>query len=171
MHIQMKRQIEINAPAKDVWNVVAYQYAQIGQWASSISASESIAGIPTPDGAPVAGRACYAPGFGGDAREEFTYYDEEAMRFGYQAIGELPLMLKRAENNWAVRTVGPDKSVAEFRAKIDYDLFPGLLMVPMLKLMGGRMGRQLLEELKYYVEEGKPHPRKVKTQQEAPVAA
>lgn len=124
-----------------------------------------------PTGAPVGGRACYAPGFGGDAREAFTYYDEETMHFGYQAIGKLPLMLKRAENNWAVRSLGPGKSVAEFRAEIDYDLFPGLFMAPLLKMMGGRMGGQLLKELKYYVEKGQPHPHKVRAQQKQPVAA
>jgi hypothetical protein len=171
MYLQMKQQIEIGAPARDVRHIVAHQFDQIGQWASSISVSESIAALPVPDGAPVGGRACYAPGFGGDAQEKFTYYDEEAMRFGYQAIGKIPLGLKCAENNWAVHPVVPHKSVAEFRAEIDYDLFPGLFMAPLLKVMGGRMGGQLLEELKYYVEEGKPHPRKVKALQKQPLTA
>ena len=86
------------------------------------------------------------------------------MRFGYQAIGELPRFFKRAENNWHVHSLGPDKSVVEFRAEVDLTLFPGLFLILMMPFVKHIWGRRTLEELKYYVEHDQPHPRKLKAQ-------
>jgi hypothetical protein len=87
------------------------------------------------------------------------------MRFGYQATEGRPWFLKRAENHWVVRALGPQTSVVESRAELDVGLFPGVFLAPLLKLLMGRVGAQFSEELKYYVEHDQPHPRKLKAQQ------
>ena len=56
MHIQLNDQITIKAPAKKVWSVLAHDFADIGQWASSIPASKANADLPVPEGAEVGGR-------------------------------------------------------------------------------------------------------------------
>ncbi|HFE66031.1 MAG TPA: SRPBCC family protein [Chloroflexi bacterium] len=116
MHLQLKGKIEINAPADKVWQVIAHNYGDIGQWAVMIPASSAITDIPALDGAPVAGRVCSAQGFG-DVREQFTYYDEQAKRFGYIAVEGLPSFMSRAENNWSVRSLGPEKSEVAMRGR------------------------------------------------------
>lgn len=40
--------------------------------------------------------------------------------------------------------------------------FIGTIMKPMMKMQMSGMGNQFLEEFKYYVEKGNPHPRKLK---------
>lgn len=164
MKLHMNQETTVNAPAGDVWHVLAHEFDQIGRWSAGISESMAIVDLPVPEGATVGGRACLTPGFGSDAQEEFTYYDEETMRFGYQATGEIPWSLSHAENNWSVQALDAYTSRVAFRAEVEANLFPGLLLMPMIKLYGGRLGRETLEELKYYVEEGQPHPRKVKAQ-------
>ena len=159
MHLQMKQQTTINAPAADVWRVIAHEFAQIGEWASFITDSEAVEDIAPPAGATVGGRA-FSGAFG-DVQEGFTYYDEEAMHFGYTGIGDPPAFIKDSENNWTVRALGSDKSVVESRAEMEFNLFPGLLLMPVIKMQMGRMSPKLLAELKYYVEHGQPHPRKV----------
>src|SRR5262245_62028145 len=111
MHIQLNDHITINASAEKVWRVLAHEFANIGQYASAIQAAKAVTDIPVPEGAEIAGRVCATavPGF--DAvREQFTYYDEQAMRFGYQATEGRPWFLKHAENHWAVRALGPQTS-------------------------------------------------------------
>ena len=167
MRVRMKDQITINASASKVWRVVAHEFDQIGQWSSGIAASTPTTDLPVPDGATVSGRVCLAPGFGADATEAFTYYDEQALRFGYRAIGELPWpwLLKRAENNWQVRSLGPDRAKAEFSAEVEVKPFPGLFLIPLIPLFKNVLGTRTLEELKHYVEHDQPHPRKQKALQ------
>jgi len=166
MHLQLKSHMTINASAKKVWRVLAHDFDTIGQWASAIPRSQAIADLPAPEGAQVGGRVCATavPGFA-DVQETFMYYDEPSMRFGYQATEGRPWFLKRAENHWVVRSLGPHTSLVEARAELDVSLFPALFLAPLLKLHMGRVGVRSFEELKYYVEHDQPHPRKLKTQQ------
>jgi hypothetical protein len=112
------------------------------------------------------------PGFAA-VKETFTQYDEPTMRFAYQATEGCPWFLTRAENHWAVRSLGPDASLVQTRAELHVRLFPGLFLAPLLKLQMGRIGVRTLEELKYYVEHDQVHPRKLKAQrkrlQESPL--
>src|SRR5919198_3597574 len=123
MRIHLNNQMTISAPAQKVWRVLAHEFANIGQWVSAIPHSQAVTDVPAPDGAQVAGRVCATavPGF--DAvREQFTYYDEQAMRFAYQATDGRPFFIKRAENHLAVRSLGPETSVVESRAELDVSL-------------------------------------------------
>jgi hypothetical protein len=166
MHLQLKGQIRINAPAQNVWHILAHEFSTVGQWASSIPESQAISDIPAPEGAAVGGRVCATavPGFAA-VRETFTYYDEQSMRFGYEPAEGRPWFIKQAENHWAVHSLGPRTSLVESRAEIDVGLFPGVLLAPLLKLFMGRVGAQFFEELKFYAEQDRPHPRKLKAQQ------
>jgi hypothetical protein len=167
MRIQLNGQIAINAPATKVWRVLGHEFANIGQWVSAIPHSQAVTDIPAPDGAEVAGRVCATgvPGFAA-VQEHFTYYDEQAMRFAYQATNGRPFFIKRAENHLAVRSLGSETSVVESRAELELSLFPGVLLAPLLKLFIGRVAAQFFEELKYYVEHDRPHPRKLEAQQQ-----
>lgn len=165
MHTQMKVQITINASAHKVWQILAHEFDNIGRWAAAIEESSADTNIPAPSGAEVGGRVCSAQGFG-DVREEFTYYDESALRFGYKATKGLPAWLvKRAENNWSVHPLGPNKCIVKSRGEIDYTLIPGLFLIPVFKFQMNRIASRLFEELKYYAEQDQPHPRKLKAQQ------
>lgn len=163
MHVQMDNQITINAPAHDVWRVLAHEFGDVDQWASSVTESNPMTDVPIPEGAKVGGRAFFGQSFG-DVQEVFTYYDEQSMRYGYTGLGDLPWFLNSAENNWRVRSLDPNKSVVETKPNIDLKLLPGLFLIPIFKFQFGKIGQQLLEELKYYIEQGQPHPRKLKQQ-------
>jgi hypothetical protein len=166
MQLQFKGQRRINAPAYKVWRVLAHEFGNIGQFASAIPASKVVTDIPAPEGAQVAGRVCTTnvPGVAA-VRETFTYYDEQSMRFGYEATEGRPWFVKRAENHWVVRPLGADTSVVESRAELEMRLFPGVFLAPLVKLFMGRVGVRFFEELKYFVEHDQPHPRKLKAQQ------
>lgn len=169
MHLEIRRQITIEAPADDVWRVLAHEYARIDRWVSLITESEPAADVPALDGAPVGGRVCAnsVPGFD-VVQEEFIYYDEEGRRFGYAATKGLPSFFTKAENNWSVRSLGPDRCLVESQGDMELKNFPGLILAPILKFQMGRIASQVGEELKHYVELGQPHPRKAKAGPEQP---
>ena len=165
MQIEIKGQTVIDAPASKVWGVLAHDFANIGRWATIIPDSRPDTTVSAPEGAPVGARVCSnsVPGFG-DVREEFLTYDEEGKRFSYKATDGLPLFIESAVNNWSVRSVGPNRSVVEARGKVQMRLIPGLFLAPFMKLQLGRSAAQVGEELKYFIEQGHPHPRKMKAQ-------
>jgi hypothetical protein len=99
-------------------------------------------------------------------REQFTYYDEQAMRFGYAATEGRPWFITHAENHWQVRALGPNRSVVEAQAELELRLFPAVLLAPLLKLVMRRTGAQFSEELKYFIEHDQAHLRKLKAQQQ-----
>ena len=121
MHIQIKGQITINTPADKAWRVLAYEFGNIGHWATAIAESAAVTDQPGPDGSAYSGRVCTAPGFG-DVQENFTYYDEARMRFGYIATRGLPGFITRAENNWSVRSLGLINVRSQFGAR---SIWPG----------------------------------------------
>jgi hypothetical protein len=162
MRMHLRSHLAINAPATEVWHVIAHQFDAIGQWASSIPVSYAVPEAPAPLGAEVGARVC-ATGVRGfkDVRERFTSYDEQAMRFAYEATAGLPWLVRHAENHWHVHPLSQSRCEVEAQAVVDLRAIPGLFLAPLLKLQMNRLGRQVLEELKYYVEHGQPHPRKV----------
>lgn len=158
MKFQMKKQIMIIAPAQKIWHILAHDFDKIGQWSSDLIESTAKNNGAPKDGAPMCGRVCSSSGFGIEKVEEvFTYYDEENMRFGYKGT-VMPNYIKSAENNWKVIELEPGKSIAEFNAHVDINPLIGLLMKPYFNIIGPRV----LEELKYFAENDKPHPRKIK---------
>lgn len=163
MKIEIGGPFIVEASAERVWQVLAHEYGNIGKWASAIPQSASIFDGSAPDGAPACGRVCgnNVAGFG-DVTERFTYYDEKAMRFGYEATEGLPSFVHSAVNNWSVRPLDPSRCEVTARGEVELPWFPGFLVAPMMKWQLGRLGKQTTEEFKYYVENGRPHPRKQK---------
>ena len=161
MIFKMSKQIEINAPAEKVWRIIAHEFDKMSRWSSDLHDTWAKKEGVAPEGAPVCGRVCYTHGFGGGEVEEvFTYYNEQEMQYGYKGT-VLPKYINSAGNNWRVRSLGAERSVADFMAEVDLNPVLGVLVKPYLRIVGSRA----LEELKYYAEQDKPHPRKIKAMQ------
>lgn len=162
MKIQMKKEITIQTPAQKVWRILAHEFDKMGEWSSDLHDTRAIIEGFRPVGAKVCGRVCASHGFSGreEIEEVFTYYEEENMRFGYKGT-KIPWFIKSAENNWSVRSLGKDRSVAEFLGKVELNAFLALLVKPYFE----KLGRRVLEELKYYAEKDETHPRKNKALQ------
>lgn len=161
MHTQIKGQIIIDAPAEKVWQIVAHDFENIGQWASAIPTSYATADTPTFADAPVDGRVCTNSVAGFDhIHETFTRFNEEAMQFSYEATDGMPGFMEKAENNWSVSPLNANQCTVEARGEVDVKAFPGVILIPFLKWQMGRIGKQTMVELKYFAENDQPHPRK-----------
>jgi len=158
--MKIKRTLTVNAPPKQVWDILGPNYTRAGDWASSVFASDARPGTPKIAAAPVAGRVCQTSL--GPFTETIEAYDESRRHVAYSATGDkMPGFVKRLVNTWTVR---PKGSVSEIEMELNADIaFPfNILMGPMMKLQFGEVLREATEELKHYVETGKPHPRKLK---------
>lgn len=164
--MNITRSIIIDAPLDTVWHTAAHEFDQISVWASLVSDSEAATDGETPAGADLSGRVCSTPF--GKTYEQFETYNEADHSFTYAvSFDKMPGFIKKTTNTWKVEAVGTTQSRLSMSADMDLNLFPGSLMrLP----MSFQMGRTLvlnLEEIKHYIETGKPHPRKVKQLEKA----
>ena len=155
---------EINASADKVWTILAHQFAEIGDWASTVHTSRVIDMSEVPNDfnvaatAPVPGRA--TTNELGELREILTEYSEANKELTFRVAG-LPRIMKSAVDIQKVIPKGPDKCLMTF----DIEMIargPFRLLGPVLKqrLTGG-LG-DLLKELKLYAETGQLSEKKRK---------
>jgi hypothetical protein len=158
--MDLRAEVIIHAPAPVVWAVLGERFGQISQWAAPITSS-ALAGPPGVG----AVRTCHIAGFGpikpGAIKERLIAFDPEARSFTYAAIDGLPGFVKRAINRWSVHARGERLCLVRTHAALE-------LRGPMRSLgfyLERRLqadGSRALDELRHYIEEGRPHPRKLR---------
>lgn len=154
-------EIEVDAPVDRVWNVVALEFDRIGEWASVISHStRRDPHTDTDDQGPPKDRVCRTnlPGFG-DVVETVIDYDDTSHGFTYTGSG-LPGWIGTASNSWSVRSVGPGRTAVTFVPSVQSHGLLGQLLLPLFLRLGQKMARDLLDDLRTFVETGQPSPRK-----------
>ncbi len=72
-----------------------------------------------------------------------------------------PWFIKNISNTWTVSTSNPSERVVRIEPEININILLGLLMKLFMPLLL-KLGTNTIEELKYYIENEKPHPRKLK---------
>jgi hypothetical protein len=164
--MKTKKIITIDAAGDKIWDVFAHDFDNADKWMASIPNSfGQDNGEKYPD-CSSAGRVCEL-GSGPDgmqAKESFLAYSEEnrtctvLIEFLNTPFG-FPLVQNVAE--FSLVEQGKNQSVVSF--SITSTLKPlAFIIYPVIKFGFGFFINQILEELKFYVENGTPHPRKVK---------
>ncbi|MCA9890338.1 MAG: SRPBCC family protein, partial [Anaerolineae bacterium] len=157
--MKLSREIIVNASADAVWKVLAHEFGSVGEWASGVAHSVANHALAIPEGATVGGRVCQVPGFG-ELNESFTAYDEQGKTYTFEAKG-LPFIVRAAHNTWRVQPLGNDKCRVSFAAEMQLMPVVGLLAAVPMRVQLGTLLKNAVEELKYYVETGSIHPRKL----------
>jgi len=157
--MELSNETIIHAPADRVWHVVAHHFAQIGDWATAIAASRPLQGSADA-GAPADGRVCETgmrmfP----HVEETILVLDERARTLTYAGAG-LPVFVSEARNRWQVTALGDHRTSVRVDATMKMTGIVGRLLAVPLRLWLTREGKKTLDDLKYYVEHGRPSPRK-----------
>jgi len=162
---------KVNASAEKVWEVFAHGFDDAHKWMASVPHSYSQTNGESFDGAQSDGRVCELSSNpdGMKASEQFLAYNEEQRTatvkidfvdtafFFPVKFNTLNFSLVEIDNNHSSMTW-------QFRSKIK----PlGYLIWPFIRLGFGTFVGQIMEELKFYVENGTPHPRKLKAMEKA----
>ena len=160
--MRIQQSIDIAAPADVAWDVVGHRFAEVSAWASAIPASQLV-GEATTSGAPGDGRACSVatPGFE-HIVEQLTAYDGDRMQLTYRAASGMPSSVTHAENTWRVEALGAGRSRVTMDAVVRAR-GAGRLAGPILSVVLRRLGRVTLDDLRVYVETGRPSARKARS--------
>jgi carbon monoxide dehydrogenase subunit G len=80
----------------------------------------------------------------------------------YQAYDGMPKMIRYATNTWQVMDLGNGKSLLKMKMDFNVGGMMGKMMKGMMKKKLSKLGTQLANDFKYYVENGKPTAKKQK---------
>lgn len=146
--------LDVNVSAEKLWRVAGEQFGQVGQYASGLSSSH-LEGPLEVGGT----RVCMI----GKTKmvETLLSYDAEERTLSYRLVhGGPQAMMKKAENHWAITSLGPHRSRLTLTPTVEFKwwAFPmGLLF----KLEIRSVFQTFFDELKHYAETGMVHPRKL----------
>jgi hypothetical protein len=151
------RKLTIEKSVEKTWDVLGNQFADIDKWASLISKSE-VSGDSKIPGVSFSIRSTETKG--GPTKQELTSFNSDQHTLSYKAISGTPFFFKSVKAKWSLSSASENTT----NLVLDFEvLFKGIggLLSPVVKKKLGNVGDQLLEEFKYFVENEKPHPRKL----------
>jgi hypothetical protein len=157
---RLHAQVTIDAPAEAVLEVVGHRFDRIGEWATVIASSGPAPGEARVTGAPVAGRVCHTGiGLVPQVTERLVDYDEETRGLTHEAEG-LPRFLGAASNRWHVTALDEHRTIVGLDATLEVHGVLGRILYPLVRLWIARTTPRFLDDLRHYVETGRPSPRK-----------
>ncbi len=164
--MKITKHVTIEASAEKVWKVFAHDFDQASEWMASVPNSYGKNLGKEFEGAKSSGRVCEldANPNGIKASESFLAYDEKNKSCTVDiSLLNTPALVPILGNvlNFSVKDSGQNQS------SVTWIITPKLkpfayLLYPLIKFGLGLFIGQIIGELKYFVENGKPHPRKVK---------
>ncbi len=157
--MQIIKEITVNKNIEAAWKILGHEFAEAYKWASAVAHSEGKgSGV---NGATCSERGCDIPSMG-KTKEKIIEFSNERHLLSYDVYEGMPSTVKQAKNTWQLTPVSQGVSKLKMRMEIQLGGLMGTLMQPMIKMMMSKMGNELVEEFKFYVENGQPHPRKIK---------
>ncbi len=151
--------LQINAPASEVWHIVAHEFENVSKWASDVDHSVKASNRAILEGADVGGRVCLSKY--GEITEGFIHFDEAGMTFTYDAEGgAVPFFIKRTKNTTKVEPKGDHTCIVSIGPEVEFLPIIGLIVRFPMQMFMRTVLRNTLEELKHYAETGEVHPRK-----------
>ncbi|NOU47286.1 MAG: SRPBCC family protein [Bacteroidales bacterium] len=159
--IIIKQELIIKAPIQKAWQVLGPEFADAYKWASSIKHSEA-RNHETINGSTCTERGCNVSGIG-NIKEKILQYSETEHILSYQVYEGMPKMVKYAANTWKLSDLGNGTTKLEMQIEMKVAGFMGNMMKGMMRKKMTKLSKQITEEFQYYIENGKPHPRKLKS--------
>ncbi|MGR3289776.1 MAG: SRPBCC family protein [Paracoccaceae bacterium] len=158
----LSTKITVAAPASEVWSVLLDDYMALDTWMAAIDRTRPLTDSNDNTLARIAEIGAGAPG----AWLEETAKDVNPSRRSMTIVTELKGLpkiapLKGYTSKIRVHEISPSQTEVTWDATADIKFFAVLFSAPLKKGLTAGFFRGI-EELKHFVETGKPHPRKQK---------
>ena len=150
----------INTTIDKAWKVLGPEFADAYKWASSIKHSQA-RDNKSFNGSTCTERGCDVSGIGSIKEKILEYSDTEHL-LSYEVYEGMPKMVTYMTNYWKLTPFGDGKVKLEMRMEMKTGGFMGWMMKGMMKKKMSKIADETIDEFKYYVENGNPHPRVTK---------
>ena len=144
--MEIRKQIEIDAPADAAWAVLR-EVGDISSWASMVTHSEATGNAK--------GEVRVCQTSLGKLTENILEHADDQRVLAYDAKSDsMPFFIKHLQNRWEITPINNERCRVKMKATVDimfpFNVFPG----PMVKLKFSQNLGQVLEEFRYYIETG-----------------
>jgi hypothetical protein len=160
------KKISINASSNAVWKIFATDFENAHIWMAGVPNSFGKELGKRHEGANSAGRVCEldSKANGLKAYETILNVDEKLKTMLVRiTFKNAPFLIPIIANNADFNVTDTTEGKSEVVFTVTSELKPiAYLFFPLIKLGLGVFIKQIIEELKFYVENGTPHPRKLK---------
>ncbi|MFT5780502.1 MAG: hypothetical protein ACI837_003464 [Crocinitomicaceae bacterium] len=158
--VKMTKSLEVNVSAENLWEIIGPGFADAGKWSTAIDHSAGH-GEAKFDGATCDTRSCdlSAKGFS-SVNERITEYEPSKHTMSFDVYAGMPGFVTYMNNRTVITDLGNGKSKAELSITMHMKPFMGALMGGMLSKNLSNLIDSALDDLKVYVETGKPSDRK-----------
>jgi len=156
--------VEFKKPVDHVWKVVAADFDQATVWMASVHRSYAKTEGVFAKTAPMQGRICHLSS--SDSKnmvdETIIEFDERGHIFRFEVVPfNMPAIFPFHKNNISITMTDLEGGGTKMRWDMDVNLrLAGFLLYPLVKVGLSKGFDNILDELKFYVENGHPHPRK-----------
>ena len=162
--MRIVKKIKINKPINQVWKVWAEDFDRAGIWMAQVDHTIQKVNGTKIEEAPMIGRVCnFTPNpNGAKAIEDIIFYDPNNHKMNLRVVAEnVPIPLKQNIFKTSLKELSDNQTEIEVEANIELK-WKGYFLYPIIKKGFNKSYRELLEELKYFIEKDKVHPRKQK---------
>jgi hypothetical protein len=160
-NIHVKKEFVINENINAVWEVMGTQYTKVHLWSTNFKNSKA-GGNPKLPGINYLHRITQTDR--GETIQELDEFDNNNFTLTYHISKGAPEIAKTAVGIWSLVQVESNKTKVILEFELETNGFKGLMLSPIIKLKLGKSAMEIAEELKFYLENGEPHPRKIKSQ-------
>jgi hypothetical protein len=158
--IQVRAELIIDKDIDAVWEVMGTQYTQVHLWSTNFKDSKA-GGNPKLPGLNYLHRITQTGR--GETIQELDKFDIDNYTLTYHISKGAPEIAKTAVGIWSLAPVESNKTKVILEFELETNGFKGLMLSSIVKLKLGKSAMELAEELKFYVENGEAHPRKIES--------
>jgi len=156
--LQFNEEITIEASIEEAWEVMGQQFTEPHTWSSNFLTSQP-GGEPKLKGLVYRHRATTTKN--GDNWQELDAFSPSNHSLSYHISKGVPPVAKSAIGHWKLTKLTDNKTQLNVDFSLQTKGLPGLVISPIVSKKVGQSSAELMEEFKYYLENGKPHPRKL----------
>lgn len=151
----LEKEITINVPASQLWEMVGPGFVNVGDWSSNVDHAVG-SGTPEFEGAVCSERVCdvNVKGFT-KIDERLTKYNDSTMNLAYEVMDGMPSFMVSAVNDWTVVPLGPNSSKLVMKAEFISKGLMGMMTRGMMQRKMSETLETVLNDAKIYSETGK----------------
>ena len=159
--MKVRNEIIIEKSVKDAWEVMGNGFTQIHLWASFFKDSKS-AGESKFDGIDFSARDVIVEG--GENTHTLDVFDAENHVLAYTVTAGAPAFANKAEAVWALESFDENSCKASISVNMELKDMVPVGKASEVSTWLTQSADNMLEEMKYYLETGNLHERKINTQ-------
>ena len=158
--IHVQKELLINKKVEDVWEVMGNQFAEVHLWSTNFKdskpgGSSKFSGLGYSERVTITNR--------GVTVQELDAFDAANYTLAYHISKGAPSIAAEASAVWSLKSNDDNTTSVRLVFNMKTKGYLGFLMTPLIKIGMGKSATEIAEDLKHYIENGVPHPRKVKS--------